>query len=107
MWGGIAGIQHGLPLILDHELSLGAQISEQVAKRFRLPCKGGLIPGKDADFFLLEPESHKIVESDLVTRHQISPYCGMTMNHRVATTYLRGRPVTPERRGKFLRPELT
>ena len=107
IWGGIAGIQHGLPLVLGEDLSLAPLLSEQVANRFRIPGKGGLEPGKDADFFLLERESHEIVESDLVTRHPISPYCGMMMRYRISATYLRGQPVGQGRRGNFLKPERT
>ena len=41
IWGGIAGIQHGLPLLLDRGVDVSAKISANVARRFRLGGKGG------------------------------------------------------------------
>lgn len=105
MWGGIAGIQHGLPLLLSRSASIVPQMSSSVAERFRIPTKGSLLPGFDADFFLLEPTAREIATSDLVTHHPISPYLGMRPRFAVASTWLRGRPVTSETRGRFLTPD--
>lgn len=104
MWGGIAGIQHGLPLMLSRSVSFLPQISSNVADRFKLAGKGSLTPGNDADFFLLEPTNREIATSDLITRHAISPYVGMKTRAAVTATWLRGRPVTAETRGRFLTP---
>jgi allantoinase len=104
IWGGIAGIQHGLPLLLDHELAPAALISSNVAQRFRLANKGGFIVGHDADFSLVTPTPHTLTASALLTRHSISPYLGLTAQHQVIATYLRGQRVTSITRGQFLRP---
>ncbi|MCP5543494.1 MAG: allantoinase AllB [Akkermansiaceae bacterium] len=104
MWGGIAGIQHGLPLMLSRSAGFLPQISSNVAERFRINGKGGLLPGNDADFFLLEPTDRGIATSDLITRHAISPYIGMKPRFAVTSTWLRGRRVTAETRGRFLTP---
>jgi allantoinase len=102
MWGGIAGIQHALPLLLSRNQSIIPQLSSNVATRFRLPNKGSLTPGHDADFFLLEKKPNTIAASQLLTRHPITPYLGLTSTHSITATYLRGQKVTSETRGKFL-----
>ncbi len=104
IWGGIAGIQHGLPLLLDRATSILPQLSSAVAKRFRLAGKGGLSPGFSADFAVLRPNHSAISGADLLTRHPISPYLGMTPRLAVASTWLRGERVTPATRGRFLAP---
>jgi allantoinase len=104
MWGGIAGIQHGLPLMLGHSLDFIPQISSNVSKRFRLANKGSLNTGHDADFIVLEKEPFTITRDSLLTRHPISPYIGLTSPYTIAATYLRGQKVTSETRGKFLSP---
>lgn len=106
MWGGIAGIQHALPLLLSREQTFVPQLSTNVAQLFRLPQKGGLSVGCDADFILVEKSAEKISAKQLLTRHPISPYLGMTSTHRIAATYLRGQKVGPDTRGKFLAPQL-
>lgn len=104
MWGGIAGIQHALPLLFNHNQSFIPQLSSNVATRFRLPQKGVLTPGHDADFILLENTPNTITSSQLLTRHPITPYLGLTSAHTIAATYLRGEKVTADTRGKFLSP---
>ena len=104
MWGGIAGIQHGLPLLLSHGLNLTPQLSSNVATCFRLPDKGSLTPGHDADFIVLEKKPFTITRDSLLTRHPISPYIGLSTAFNVAATYLRGHRVTSLTRGAFLPP---
>src|SRR5262249_23672285 len=61
VWGGIAGIQHLLPLLLDLGLdpTLVARLTaEQVARRFRFAGKGRLAVGYDADLVLIDVASH-------------------------------------------------
>ena len=57
-----------------------------------------------ADFIVLKKQPFIITRDQLLTRHPISPYPGMTSAYTIAATYLRGRKVTPETRGKFLSP---
>lgn len=115
VWGGIAGIQHGAALVLsataasrnEHWPKLAAVLSENVARRFRLPAaKGSIAEGGDADFSivsLLDPPE-PIRAEDLVNRHPLSPYVGRACAVRIAETYIRGRPAASQR-GQFLRPE--
>lgn len=104
IWGGIAGIQHALPLLLDHSLALSPLLSSNVAQRFRLAHKGDLTPGHDADFSLITQTAHTFTPAESLTRHPISPYLNQTTQHRIEATYLRGQRVTSETRGRFLRP---
>lgn len=105
IWGGIAGIQHGLPLLLDRSFSVIPLMSRNVAARFRLGGKGVLEPGFDADFSVIANYNEKPVETaDLLTRHPVSPYVGMKPKFSVMQTWLRGQAVTRETRGRFIRP---
>lgn len=105
IWGGIAGIQHGLPLLMGRSLDFLPQLSVNVARRFRLSNKGALEPGNHADFIVLKHLPHTIRSEDLLTRHAISSYIGFQADYTVAATYLRGAAVTPNTRGKFLTPQ--
>jgi allantoinase len=104
LWGGIAGIQHALPLLLDAALAPLDTLSAQVAQRFRLPRKGGFQIGHDADFALLSLSPRIVAPTESLTRHPISPYFHHPIRHRVDATYLRGRQITHETCGRFLRP---
>ena len=102
MWGGIAGIQHALPLLLSQSKDIIPQLSSNVAHHFRLTGKGSLTPGNDADFIIVTQEPFIVAQESLLTRHPISPYMGMHSACTIAATYLRGQKVTSETRGKFL-----
>lgn len=105
IWGGIAGIQHGLPLLLNHGHNLSPLISANVATRFRLTQKGSLTVGHDADFMVLTKKSYTISRESLLTRHAISPYIGLPTDFTITATYLRGQQVNSLTRGKFLAPQ--
>ncbi|MCW1884194.1 allantoinase AllB [Luteolibacter flavescens] len=112
MWAGIAGCQHGFPLLVERALQettwqrLAALFSTNPARRFRLDGrKGRIAPGLDADFCLLVPEESTIDAGDLLTRHSLSPYLGMRSAWQVAATWLRGHPVSPATHGRFLLPD--
>lgn len=116
VWGGISGCQHLLPLLLE----AGSRISHQeiarltskgVAQRFRLPAKGSLEIGHDADLTFTEPGAEEEITADsLHYRHPHSPYVGRPLRWRVVRTILRGRTIFEKGRfygtpfGKFLRP---
>lgn len=120
LWGGIAGVQHGFELLLDGtRLSaardwprLAAAASWAVARRFRLPGKGALAPGCDADFFLVRSTpARTLAAAELLTQHPLSPYLGRRSHLRITHTFVRGRSVwadgrlTPRApRGHFLSP---
>ncbi len=104
IWGGIAGIQHALPLLLSVNSDIIPQLTSNVATRFRLPEKGSLTPGHHADFIALKKIPNTITREQFLTRHPISPYLGMTSQFTITATYLRGRQITAQTRGKFLAP---
>jgi allantoinase len=120
IWGGISGIQHGFPLLLSEALARKAGalprfaglLAARVAERFRLPHKGRLAVGFDADFALLEiNHEHTLHNSELLYRHRQGPYDGRSCRVRVAQTFVRGSRVAHEagsspggRKGNFIRP---
>jgi len=56
-WGGIAGCQHLLSLLLDSSISLERVVDltgRQVAMRFRVNQKGEIAIGRDADFAIVD-----------------------------------------------------
>lgn len=123
IWGGISGIQHSFPLLIseaikdaaDHaSLALLARLlAANVAQRFRLPHKGRIAPGHDADFALLNLDAeHTLDNADLLYRHRQGPYAGRSCKVGVAHTFVRGCPVWTEGgiapdapRGKFISPQ--
>jgi allantoinase len=101
-WGGISGCQTMLPLLLSEGhgsrglgLDLIARItSGYVARRFRLPGKGSLEPGADADLVLVDLSAvNELAAEDLFYRHRHSPFLGRTMRAGVVRTLVRGRTV--------------
>lgn len=116
VWGGISGCQHLLPLLVDSSKLSRDEIvrltSESVAARFRVPAKGGIEIGKDADLTLMDPAGEdKIATGSLLYRHRHSPYVGRTLHGRVIRTILRGKTIFENGRfvgapsGRFLRPQ--
>ena len=115
IWGGIAGVQHGMELVLseaerDDWPLLSRLLAGNVARRFRLPAKAGIREGCDADFSILAANAGRIVTAEeLLTRHRVSPYVGRSCRIRFERTYLRGRLVSPAGPaapsfGRWLRP---
>jgi allantoinase len=101
-WGGISGCQTLLALVLSEghrgrglELDLIARVtSGYVARRFRLPGKGRLEPGADADLVLVDLAAPtELAAEELHYRHRHSPFLGRTLSARVARTVVRGRTV--------------
>lgn len=121
IWGGISGIQHGFPLLISDLLKnqvvglplLARVLAANVAKRFRLPGKGRIAAGQDADFTLLDLEAAHVLNNDeLLYRHRQGPYSGRKCQVRVVQTFVRGCPVwadgsiAPDApRGKFIQPQ--
>lgn len=103
VWGGIAGVQYTLPLLLTEggeartlSPSLITRLTSfNVAERFGLPPnKGRLTIGADADLSLVDlKQTFKVHAEDLLYRHKISPYFGRALTGRVVRTILRGRTV--------------
>jgi allantoinase len=114
VWGGISGVQATLRVLLTLALPLpliAGMVSENVAQRFRLPGKGGIRVGSDADLTLVDLSgSTPMSENELLDRHHLSPYVGRTLRGRIRRTVLRGETVCQDGAmvgkplGKHLRP---
>ncbi|MEY2585417.1 MAG: allantoinase [Verrucomicrobiota bacterium] len=114
VWGGIAGCQHLLRLLIDADIP-AAEIQRltnaHVASRFRIRAKGGLAIGNDADFSLVGPTPEVITTESLHYRHKQSPYIGRTVRARVRHTFLRGQMIFDDGKfcaapiGRFVKPD--
>ena len=118
-WGGIAGVQSTLPVLLDrghHARGLSlARIADLVAttpaQRFRIRGKGSLAVGNDGDLVLVDLDRpFTLSDCDLQQRHKISPYLGATFRGRVRQTLRRGETIfadgsiTARTTGRLVRP---
>lgn len=118
-WGGISGCQSTLQLLLaaghtERALPLSLLVratGASASARFRLPGKGALEVGADADLALVDLDWAGRVElEDLHYRHRYSAYAGLPIRGRIVRTLLRGLTVYEDGRfattpsGRFLRP---
>jgi allantoinase len=118
-WGGIAGVQSTLAVLLDQghfhrELPLEriAKLTAAMpAERFRIAHKGALVPGNDADMTLVDlGGSYTLQARDLQQRHAISPYIGAAFRGVVQRTLRRGETIfaegaiTARTKGALVRP---
>ncbi len=98
-WGGISGCQHLVPVMLtlaaQHDLTLADVVrllSTNAARRFRLPHKGSLAIGSDADLVIwdrVEPAPLSAVQY----RHPHSAWDEVPVAWRPAWTLVRGNVV--------------
>ncbi|EDY84609.1 allantoinase [Verrucomicrobiia bacterium DG1235] len=101
-WGGISGLQHGLPLLWQEALNdpelfqiLIDLSCKSPSGLIGLDSKGSLSIGKDADFALVEEleRATPISTADLHYRHPQSAYCDKLLRLQVSETWLRGNCV--------------
>jgi allantoinase len=127
-WGGIAGVQSTLAVLLDRALQhlrpdpdrdlralalerIADLVATEPARRFDLPGKGRLAAGADADVMLVDVhESYTLSAADLHQRHKTSPYVGASFQGRVRRTIRRGETIFADGRitarttGRLVRP---
>lgn len=118
-WGGIAGVQSTIPVLLErgyHDRGLplprvAALLSGNPARRFGIQNKGALRLGADADLVLVDVDERTTLRRvDLLQRHALSPYIGETFRGIVRRTLRRGTTivedgrVVSDTRGRFVRP---
>jgi len=101
-WGGIAGVQSTLAVLLErgwHERQLpleriAALTATEPARRFRIRRKGSIAPGQDADLTLIDPNATVTLGVDnLQQRHKMSPYLGASFHGSVRRTIRRGETI--------------
>ncbi len=118
-WGGIAGVQSTLAVLLScghHERGLPLErmaslLAAAPARRFGLHRKGRLAVGADADLTIVAPDEPFTLETaDLHQRHKMTPYLGRAFRGRVKQTIRRGDVIFEDGRitartsGRFVRP---
>ena len=118
-WGGIAGVQSTLSILLDQGFDrrglplrqIAALTSGYAARRFRIANKGAIFPGNDADLVLVDLSQQSTLRpEDLFQRHRLSPYVGNTFQATIRQTIRRGETIfrdgaiTAESCGVLVRP---
>ncbi len=101
-WGGIAGVQSTLAVLLDRgyhcrRLSLeriSSLVAAEPARRFRIPVKGAIAIGMDADLALVDiSRSVQLQPEHLKQRHALSPYIGSSFRGSIVRTIRRGETI--------------
>lgn len=100
IWGGIAGAQSTLLLMLDEGYvkrgipltTIARLLSANPAKRFGLAAtKGEIQVGKDADLAIVDfNQGYVLNEQDIRYRHPQSPYLNRSFSCRIKGTFSRG-----------------
>jgi allantoinase len=117
-WGGISGCQSLLPALAPEARRRGVELSRVIAsvtrapaERLRLPGKGGLEPGYDADLSIVDLDVAEPLRANaLQYRHPHSPYVDRVPHARVLRTVLRGETIWCEgrpvgaRTGRLVKP---
>ena len=107
IWGGISGCQSTRQLLLakaNLEPSVIAAVTAtNVARRFRLPKKGDIAPGFDADLWIVDLREEDVVRrEDLLYRNRFSAHEGQRIRGKTVKTLLRGGEPS---RGELIRPD--
>ena len=104
-WGGIAGVQSTLSVLLQaghfgRGLTLeriASLIAAEPARRFAIAGRGRIAQGHTADFALVDlGTSFTLREEDLLQRHPFSPYIGKAFRGVVRKTIRRGEVIFEE-----------
>jgi allantoinase len=101
-WGGIAGLQFSLPVTWTGMKERGMSLSDLPRLMCEGPArfaglaghKGSILPGRDADFIVWNPEARFIPkETSVLHRHPLTPYLGKDYFGVVQATFVRGQKV--------------
>jgi allantoinase len=120
-WGGIAGVQSTLAVLLERGYHcrglplerISSLVAGEPARRFRIAAKGAIAIGMDADLALVDvSRSVELQPQHLMQRHGLSPYLGSSLRGSVVRTLRRGETIfasgeiTARTTGRFVRPNL-
>ncbi|WP_425513645.1 allantoinase AllB [Arthrobacter yangruifuii] len=102
-WGGVSSLQLGLPLIWTEARARGIPLervlhwmSAAPAELAGLDRKGGIVPGKDADFAVFAAgDTFTVDPAALQHRNPVTPYAGKQLTGVVRRTLLAGVDVDP------------
>jgi allantoinase len=118
-WGGIAGVQSTLAVLLEeghHKRAVPLErisrlVAATPARRFRIRGKGSLEPGMDADLALVDLHRNvRLAAEHLHQRHPQTPYLGYAFRGAVRRTIRRGVTIFNDGRitatsgGRLVRP---
>ncbi|BDZ43456.1 hypothetical protein GCM10025865_27550 [Paraoerskovia sediminicola] len=113
-WGGVSSLQLGLSLVWSEARERGIPLEQVVAWMSsapaavaRVPRKGAIAVGNDADLVIFGPEdTYEAHVEQLQHKNPVSPYDGRGLTGRVRQTYLRGERIHLDvPRGRFLTRE--
>jgi len=119
IWGGIAGVESTLAVLIHAGHFARGLPLERIARltaaypaeRFRLPHKGSIAPGCDADLALVDLAAwQERRREELYQRHRFSPYAGTRFRGAIRRTMRRGRTIYADGRitagdcGRLVRP---
>jgi allantoinase len=119
-WGGVAGVQSTLAVLLDrgcHQRQLPVErvtslLAAGPARRFNIAGKGAVAEGLDADLALVDLHGQgTLAAADLHQRYPVSPYLGRSFRGRVRRTIRRGETIfrdgqiAASSRGRLVRPQ--
>ncbi|HEY4242735.1 MAG TPA: allantoinase AllB [Kofleriaceae bacterium] len=107
-WGGVSGLQLALSVVWTEASARGHTLvqiarwmSEAPARLARLPQKGAIEAGRDADLVIFDDEVGMRVEpAKLRHKHKVTPYAGEALRGEVRATFVRGQCIA--RDGKLL-----
>ncbi len=114
-WAGIDGVGMTLPLLLtDDRIDPPeiARLTTAAARHLRLPNKGAIATGYDADLTLVDKTSSRTIKPEMLwTKHRASPFIGRPVRASVEATLVRGRVMfsaadgpAPAGYARFIRP---
>jgi dihydroorotase-like cyclic amidohydrolase len=102
---GFPGVATILPVLYETgvctgRISLGdiARVQANTARILRLPAKGRIAVGADADLIVLDPDTPRVVDAaDLGSASDFSVFENSTLRGWPAMTFLRGQVITRDR----------